>query len=279
MPEQQQQQAQQRAPERKPSVEAAQEPEFQQEHGNAAAQADQQIDAQAPPDDGKLHQAHADHARLREEAMVAQGKLAEGIRAISAVLQESVKLAKPLVHDDKIKGIERSNDKVDYKYGGDASRLTDIARGSIIFQDELEVRESFPKILDMFGGLGWEQVGDVKDRFMDPASGYRDMLMNVSIDGHICELQLHVKKMDEAKHDAAGHGNYKVIRDIETKQWKSGSNEVAAEDVPVLAKATREMTAHYDGAWDEHEAEMQQDPARWERLQALRAEAADKKKG
>ena len=94
-----------------PALLAAQGPELahQQEMGNAAALQDAEIAPQEKPNDGKLRQAHGDHARLREEALVAQEKLSAGIHAISAHLTEGGKLAKPLCDPAKIKGIERSN--------------------------------------------------------------------------------------------------------------------------------------------------------------------------
>ncbi|MCO4746593.1 MAG: hypothetical protein KC912_17495 [Proteobacteria bacterium] len=243
----------------------------EQQQGNAAALEAAEIAPQEKPNDGKLRQAHGDHTRLREEALVAQEKLAGGIEAISAMLAKGGTVTTPLCDPKKIKGIERSNDKVDFKYGGDASRLTDIARGSIVFKDELEVRESFPAVVEELEKRGWNLVGNVKDRFLDPASGYRDMLMNVDIDGHICELQLHVEKMMEAKHDSAGHDNYKVIRDIELEQMKTGVLD--AKTTETLQGATADMVGHYEGKWDEHEEEMKRDPERFARLEELRANA------
>ena len=51
----------------------------------------------------------------------------------------------------------------------------------------------------------------VKDRLSEPASGgYRDVMLNVEVEGHVCELQLHLAKLITIKSKA--HRVYQMQR-------------------------------------------------------------------
>ena len=56
-----------------------------------------------------------------------------------------------------------------------------------------------------------------KNRVAHPTTeGYRDLLFTVLIDGHVCEIQMHIKRMHELKNDDA-HSKYKKFRDLTAK--------------------------------------------------------------
>ena len=63
------------------------------------------------------------------------------------------------------------------------------------------------------GGQGVPTVVRVKDRLSEPASGgYRDVMLNVEMDGHVCELQLHLKALIAIKSQA--HRIYGILRSV-----------------------------------------------------------------
>ena len=56
----------------------------------------------------------------------------------------------------------------------------------------------------------------VSNRLADGATvhGYRDVLLLLTIDGHVCELQLHLRPLYEQDED--GHAAYAIARLLET---------------------------------------------------------------
>jgi len=109
------------------------------------------------------------------------------------------------------KGLGRIEEKVRADYGGDIRCIVDAARGSIICEtlDQLAVAV---KIL-LEGGEGTHEVVRVKDRLSKPISGgYRDVMLNITIDSHICELQLHLASLIAIKSQA--HRIYDILRSV-----------------------------------------------------------------
>jgi hypothetical protein len=136
--------------------------------------------------------------------------------------------------------------KVKAEYGGDASRLTDIARGSVVCKTMKDVRkasEEIPKAA---------KVHRKKDRFAEPASGYRDMLFNLDIQGHICELQVQLKAIQEVK-SGAGHKLYEQIRKIEQKAKLEGRAKLDDKEAAEVARLRAEMEGKYDEAFAPHD--------------------------
>ncbi|NES15266.1 MULTISPECIES: toxin glutamine deamidase domain-containing protein [Micromonospora] len=104
----------------------------------------------------------------------------------------------------------RAEDKV-VKYGGDASRLLDLAAG----------RVSYRRLGELYAGLSALQ-GDLRvtvvqfeDRFIDPQdSGYRDIQMMVrTSSGHVAEFRLQLAALDEVA--TWEHSLFEVKRDLE----------------------------------------------------------------
>lgn len=92
-----------------------------------------------------------------------------------------------------IKTRESAMRKAQADFGGDYSRLLDLCRSTVMVNDGA-------KIADLFCALAERaKIVRVKDRFARPVMGYRDMLVNVEIDGHICEVQIHVRAILDVK--------------------------------------------------------------------------------
>ena len=69
--------------------------------------------------------------------------------------------------------------------------MTDIARTSIVFCN----LNSLMKGMDYILSDKNVQVVVVKNRFIADVDGYSDMLMNVVLDDHVCEIQFHLQGM------------------------------------------------------------------------------------
>ena len=85
----------------------------------------------------------------------------------------------------------------------------DAARGSIICETLAEL--AVVKQVLLADKPGAPMVVRVKDRLSEPASGgYRDVMLNVEVEGHVCELQLHLAKLITIKSKA--HRVYQMQR-------------------------------------------------------------------
>ena len=99
----------------------------------------------------------------------------------------------------------RCAEKAKDDYGGDVLRLIDIARASIVVDNETQLRAVFDALLST-------DVVRLKNRFANPSfNGYRDALFNVCVDGHIAEVQVHLTPFLEQKGEA--HKHYKFFRE------------------------------------------------------------------
>jgi hypothetical protein len=108
------------------------------------------------------------------------------------------------------KGEERIREKTRTDYRGDCRRIVDAARGSIICETLAELAAAIRVLLA--DETRAPMVVRVKDRlYEEPASGgYRDVMLNVEIEGHVCELQLHLAKLIAIKSKA--HRVYQMQR-------------------------------------------------------------------
>jgi hypothetical protein len=124
------------------------------------------------------------------------------------------------------------------KYGGRLDQITDILRGSMIFDRPEQLSEAMDYL--MSGGPFFDDFDDdssatagaesgqwrrrrrrkgrndsvvwVNNRLStgDAVHGYRDVLLLLSIDGHICELQLHLRALHEVMKN--GHAAYAIAQ-------------------------------------------------------------------
>jgi hypothetical protein len=112
-----------------------------------------------------------------------------------------------------LKGRKRAKEKIEVELGGDASLLMDISRSSIEYDDVDEVYRALQFILRQ----GYEVVR-LKDRALEPLpSGFWDIHLNLRMpNGHIAELQLHLRKIRQYSIEK-GHKHYERIREMEAR--------------------------------------------------------------
>ncbi|MEU4248508.1 toxin glutamine deamidase domain-containing protein [Amycolatopsis sp. NPDC026612] len=144
-------------------------------------------------------------------AEVAMEKLREVVPDIAADTEGEADLRKTL------KGRGRAEDKIESNYGGDPSRLTDIAGGIVRF----EKIEMLYAALEKIRARDDIEIVEFEDRFVKPQpAGYSDLQMKVRIEGHVAEFRLHLKAVDAVS--AYDHALYEVRRDIKARAVDEG---------------------------------------------------------
>ena len=145
-----------------------------------------------------------------------------------------------------LKGKKRATEKVESDYGGDWSRLTDVVRASIA----VDTCSELGGVMETLRKSGMKLAKKPKDRFTKPTSaGYRDIMMNVELpNGHIGELQVHVKEILKAKDEA--HKLYEKTRTIEGKASREGRTELTTEEQKIVGDANKESEELYTGAFE-----------------------------
>lgn len=143
-----------------------------------------------------------------------------------------------------LKGRERAGEKVASDYGGKTESLVDIARASVVCQ-------TIEQVVDCFNFASQEfEVVRVKNRFANPAGGYRDLNLNVKLDGgYVAELQIHLQAIIDVK-NADGHKIYEDVRKIEAKPEEERTDEEKEQ----LREGRATMKALYNDAWERAKA-------------------------
>lgn len=155
----------------------------------------------------------------------------------------------PIVIIGPMKNEDRASEKVKAEKDGDWSRLTDIVRATIAV-------DTFDDIHALMGTLresGMKMASQPHDRFSNPSDvGYRDMLLRVRYpNGHVGELQLHVKAIVKAKEE--GHKLYSEVRSIESKAKSEGRTTLTEAEDQAVVKANDAQRKLYQEAWDRAE--------------------------
>ncbi|MEV4820433.1 toxin glutamine deamidase domain-containing protein [Micromonospora sp. NPDC049274] len=111
----------------------------------------------------------------------------------------------------------RAEDKVN-KYGGDASKLLDLAAAKVEFRSLVDLYAALGRIRDHPDVM----IVACDDRFVSPMdSGYRDVqLVLQTHSGHLAEFRLHLAALDAVA--VWEHGLYEVRRDLEALAQAEG---------------------------------------------------------
>jgi hypothetical protein len=116
-----------------------------------------------------------------------------------------------VIRGPSVKGLARAREKTILDYGGDASRLRDVLRGSIVCEtvDELNV------VVDALRAVKDVEVIRIKNRFRDKPtpSGYRDVNINIDYHGMVVELQLHLSEVLQVADKQ--HVAYEAARELD----------------------------------------------------------------
>lgn len=196
------------------------------------------LSGRSPQTSQRLKQTSNDLDELYRQAAQAQP-------ALSAVTQKAADhFGGEALIPKTLKARERSLEKIAADYGGDASRITDIARSSVIFETESQVLQALDMLQDDMN------VIRIKNRFQSPVNGYRDVLLNILMpNGHIVEMQLHLRSILEVKYKF-GDNIYQEIRSIE-----ADAEQEQRDLTPSEAKRIQELSSEakrlYDRAFEQ----------------------------
>ncbi len=187
--------------------------------------------------DSRPTQPYTDFDILYSKAHQAQAEL-ETICKSTALLTNSEALFAG------VKSQSRAQEKIDLELDGDVTRITDLARATIIANDVeslVEVYESLSREAD---------VVKLKNKFKSPAdSGYRDinLLVRLPKTNIIAEVQLHLKAIADVK-SGPEHELYEIIQGIERHAIaeKRPMNDIEAAQINSLRRQSLEL---YQQAW------------------------------
>lgn len=174
---------------------------------------------------------------LYTKAQMAQIEL-ETICKSSALLTESQ------VISVGVKSKERAQEKIKTDLSNDATKITDIARTTIISNDIESLVSTFELLEKQ------TNIVSVKNRFKNPApSGYRDLNILVELPETkiIAEVQLHLAEIAKVK-SGPEHDLYEQIQKIERQAIANNRSisEIEKTRIEVLRK---ESLTLYHNAW------------------------------
>lgn len=118
-----------------------------------------------------------------------------------------------------VKGIRRAMTKINMGYGLNILQLTDVCRGSLMFQNIANMGQALAWMLDHPDEI---LVLRIKNRFLEGRAapgGYRDVLVNCRFPNdphrHVFEVQLHLEAYHRLKKGGGGHKVYKIARFVD----------------------------------------------------------------
>ena len=146
-----------------------------------------------------------------------------------------------------LKTRKRSEEKIKADKDMSWKDIGDLVRSSIA----VDSADQIPHVMKKLRDSGLKLARRPKDRFEKPAPGnYRDILMNVTYpNGHVGELQLHLKPLLKAKNEE-GHKIYDKIRPITEKAEREGTDTLTKEESRVIEEGMAEMRRIYDTAYE-----------------------------
>ena len=110
-------------------------------------------------------------------------------------------------HDDfrkTVKAEARVKDEIESDYAGDQRRVVDLVRASTVFETPAQLSSALAQLTAAGSPL---RLVRVKDHFNKPVSGYRDLMLNITLaggsgGGHVAKLQMHLKAIIAIKETA-----------------------------------------------------------------------------
>ncbi|USD66505.1 phosphoribosylglycinamide formyltransferase [Vibrio sp. SCSIO 43136] len=141
-----------------------------------------------------------------------------------------------------VKSEQRAKQKVALELNNDASRITDLARATIIADDIESLMGAYESLANN------TNLVKVKNRFKKPnASGYRDLNLVVELPktGLLAEVQLHLRDIADVK-SGPEHDIYKEIQAIERNAQDRALNDLETHKIAQLRQHAKRL---YANAW------------------------------
>ena len=143
-----------------------------------------------------------------------------------------------------IKSYQRAQQKVASKFAGDASRITDINRASLIAHDIRQLMTVYQTLATQV------DIMQVKNRFSAPKdSGYRDLnlLIKLPKTDMIAEIQLHLGEIANIK-NGAEHLVYEQVQQIERRAIDQ-QRQLTEFEQAHITKLRQDSHKQYHKAW------------------------------
>lgn len=142
-----------------------------------------------------------------------------------------------------------SERKVTERYSGDwREGAVDIVRATIA----VDRYDQLAGVVDALKRSGLDLVSKPRNRFREPtSSGYRDVVLSARLpNGHVMEIQLHLKDVLRAKEEA--HREYTRVKGLDDQisgQGRGPQTELTQEQLQLFDEAQTRMKRLYEGAW------------------------------
>lgn len=164
-----------------------------------------------------------------------------------------------------MKGRDVAAKKVEAKFDGDWSRLTDVMRGTVLVPHPADVPVVMEALRKNGEARGWK-ISQVQNRMMqdgDPgptAAGYSDISLLIEHDGFHAEVQINTTSMWAAKEIDVGHKLYEQERDIE-RDAAIEKRPLTTDEESRLLKLRFQAKLLYLKAWERSLKASRIDPA------------------
>lgn len=144
-----------------------------------------------------------------------------------------------------LKGSDRATLKIVSDYKGDASQIKDVLRATVVVNAPGESQAALAGIREKFDVLptGFRNTLDPK---ADPVDGYRDIKMNVKVNGITAEVQVNVPAMLAVK--ATMHGEY-AQREAITRTISDAGRKATPAEKAQIDSLNATMKAAYAPVW------------------------------
>jgi hypothetical protein len=185
----------------------------------------------------KSDQPHANVDKLLEDAKATLPEFQRLVTAIGTATGGTIK-------HGPLKKRKRIDEKVEADYGGDASQVKDIVRSSLSYKKITDVYAALDKLSTAKG----IEIVRMKDRMRKPIpGGYRDIMLNVQVGDHVCEVQLHLDSILQVKKQA--HKLYAQARTIAAKVKADGRDRYSPKEMTKIAALTKKQEKLYGNAF------------------------------
>jgi len=146
-----------------------------------------------------------------------------------------------------IKGAATALRKAQRKYDGDLLKVTDYCRALIIVDDMAALLGLLELLRDSYGDLIRRVKLSTLNSERAKIGGYRDCIINIEIEDHICELQVHLRPMWEIC-KTKGYKHYQYCWEYKTDSFKDAYASLKGMDRQSLRELiawAEEVTSPY----------------------------------
>jgi hypothetical protein len=146
-----------------------------------------------------------------------------------------------------LKGSSRAVEKIRYEYRGDATQIKDLLRSTIVVNNFQQAGVALREVRNRFQALdsGFRNLLDPNSKALN--GGYRDIKINVNVDGHIAEVQINFPELIAVKDKH--HKLYEERDNLERIINDEGRGYTKAEEAQI-DKINATMKPDYDAAFE-----------------------------